>query len=138
MENLNTSNQRVLFAVQGKWKDEIPDTGVYLYVHVRDVAEATVAAFERDEAVNKRFFICGGRFSNKKIVDIIKKNFPEFNDIVSNSTPGGDYPEGGVYGYNNKRSVELLGIKYRGLEESIVDVVKSLKAAGLQSSSAKL
>ena len=43
---------------------------------------------------------------------------------------GGNYPEGGVYSFDNKRSKEVLGIEFRGLEESITDLVKSLKDVG--------
>lgn len=135
LENMNTSNQRILAAAQGKFKDEIPPTGVYLWVDVREVAEAHVAAFEKPDAANKRFFTTAGYFSNKEICQIVKKNFPEFKDLPSDSTPGGDYPEGtsakGIYKYNNKQSLEVLGLKYRTLEESIVDSVKSFQKKGL-------
>ncbi|KAL6706537.1 Glycine-rich RNA-binding protein 2, mitochondrial [Coniothyrium glycines] len=135
LENINTSNQRILSAAQGKFKDEIPASGVHLWVDVRDVAEAHVAAFEKPDAANKRFFTTAGYFSNKEICQIIKKNFPEFKDLPSDSTPGGDYPEGtpdkGLYGYNNKRSIEILGLKYKTLEESITDTVESFKKKGL-------
>jgi nucleoside-diphosphate-sugar epimerase len=135
LESMNTSNQRILNAAQGKFKDEIPASGVHLWVDVRDVAAAHVAAFERPEAANKRFFTTAGYFSNKEICQIIRKNFPEFKDLPSDSTPGGDYPEGtpdkGLYKYDNKRSIEVLGLKYKTLEESIVDCVKSFQKKGV-------
>ena len=56
-------------------------------------------------------------------------------DLPSDSTPGGDYPEGtpdtGIFKYDNTRSIEVLGLKYKSLEESIVDSVKSFQAKGL-------
>lgn len=132
---MNTSNQRILAAAQGKFKDEIPASGVHFWVDVRDVAEAHVAAFEKPDAANKRFFTTAGYFSNKEITQIIRKNFPEFKDLPSDSTPGGDYPEGtptkGLYGYNNKRSIEVLDLKYKTLEQCIIDTVKSFQAKGL-------
>jgi nucleoside-diphosphate-sugar epimerase len=134
LDNLNTSNQRILAAAQGKWKDEIAATGVHLWVDVRDVAEAHVAAAEKEEAANKRFFTLAGHFSNKQIGQIIKKHFPQFKDLPVDSTPGGDYPEGGIknyFSFNNERSVEVLGLRYRTFEESIVDTVKSFQAKGL-------
>lgn len=135
LENLNTSNERIRNAVQGKFKDEIPPSGVHLWVDTRDVAEAHVNAFEKPEAANKRFFVTAGYFSNKEITQIIKKNFPQYKDLPSDSTPGGDYPEGtpdkGLYTYNNKRSIDILGLKYKSLEKSIVDTVKSFQAKGL-------
>jgi len=135
LDNMNTSNQRILSAAQGKFKDEIPPSGVHLWVDVRDVAEAHVAAFEKPDAANKRFFVTAGYFSNKELCQIIKKNFPDFKDLPSDSTPGGDYPEGtpekGLYTYNNKRSIDILGLKYKTFEQSIVDSVKSFQKKGL-------
>jgi nucleoside-diphosphate-sugar epimerase len=104
-------------------------------VDVREVAEAHVAAFEKPDAASKRFFTVAGYFSNREIADIIAKRFPEYKDVPSSSTPGGDYPEGGIekglYKYSNKRSVDILGIKYRSFEDSIVDSVKSFQPKGL-------
>ncbi|KAL5375687.1 hypothetical protein DPSP01_011044 [Paraphaeosphaeria sporulosa] len=134
LENLNTSNQRILAAAQGKWKDEIAATGVHLWVDVRDVAEAHVAAAEKEAAANKRFFTLAGHFSNKEIGQIVKKHFPQFKDLPAESTPGGDYPEGGIknyFSFNNERSVQILGLRYKTFEESIVDTVKSFQAKGL-------
>ncbi|KAF2687460.1 NAD(P)-binding protein [Lentithecium fluviatile CBS 122367] len=135
LDSLNTSNQRIAAAAQGKWKDEIAATGVYLWVDVRNVAEAHVAAFEKPEAANKRFFTVAGYFTNRDIVDIIGKNFPQYKELPSASTPGGDYPKGGIekglYKYNNKRTIDVLGLKYKSLEESIVDAVKSFQPKGL-------
>jgi hypothetical protein len=50
--------------------------------------------------------------------------------LPTEKTPGGDYPDEGVYKYNNKRTIEVLGIKFKSLEESIKDTVKSLQAVG--------
>ncbi|PQE29803.1 hypothetical protein CJF32_00000453 [Rutstroemia sp. NJR-2017a WRK4] len=125
---LNTSNQRVRDLMTGKCKEQIPDTGTFIWVDVRDLALAHVKAIEVPEAAGKRFFITAGYFSNKEICEIIRKNFPELeSQLPGKEVKGGDYPEGGLYKYDNKRTVEVLGIKFRGLEESIVDLVKSLK-----------
>jgi len=131
LDGLNTSNQRIRDIILGKAKDEIPPTGTYIWVDVRDLAEAHVAGIEKEEAANKRFFITAGYFSNKEIAQIVEKNFPQYKDVLPTaSTPGGDYPEEGVYKYNNKRGIEVLGLKYKSLEESIKDTVKSLQAIG--------
>lgn len=124
-----------MWAAQGKFKDEIPHTGIFLWVDVRDVAAAHVAAMEKPDAANKRFFTLAGYFSNREIINIIRKHFPHFEkNLPSGSTPGGDYPEGGtkaLWGFDNKRSIDVLGMKYRSLEECIVDAVKSFQEVGL-------
>lgn len=131
LEAINTSNQRILNFIQGKCKDEIPDTGTYIWVDVRDLALAHVKAMELPEAADKRFFVTAGYFTNKQICDIIRKHFPEYKDkLPTPETKGGDFPEGGVYKYNNSRAMEVLGLKWRTVEESIVDTVKSLQSVG--------
>jgi nucleoside-diphosphate-sugar epimerase len=117
--------------ITGQCKKEIPDTGTFIWVDVRDLALAHVKAIEVPEAADKRFFITAGYFSNKEICEIIRKNFPEYEkDLPSKDVKGGDYPEAGLYKYDNSRTVNVLGIKFRGLEESIVDLVRSLKSVG--------
>ncbi|KAH7370568.1 putative NADPH-dependent methylglyoxal reductase GRP2 [Rhexocercosporidium sp. MPI-PUGE-AT-0058] len=131
LSTLNTSNQRVRNLIIGQNKESIPVTGVYLFTDVRDLALGHVKAMELPEAGGKRFFFTAGYFTNKQICEIIRKNFPEYRDqLPAEGVKGGDFPEGGVYGFDNKRSREVLGIEYRGLEESIVDLVKSLKDVG--------
>jgi nucleoside-diphosphate-sugar epimerase len=131
LDALNTSNQRVRDLITGRSKKEIPDTGTFIWVDVRDAALAHVRAMELPEAADKRFFVTAGYFSNKEIAGIIRKHFPEYWDqLPSPETKGGDYPEAGLYKYDNSRAVETLGLKFRSLEESIVDLVKSLKLVG--------
>jgi len=131
LDALNTSNQRVRNLITGQCKEEIPDTGTFIWVDVRDLALAHVKAIEIPEAADKRFFITAGYFSNKEICEIIRKNFPKYeNELPAKDVKGGDYPEAGLYKYDNSRTINVLGIKFRSLEESIVDLVKSLEAVG--------
>jgi nucleoside-diphosphate-sugar epimerase len=131
LDSLNTSNQRVRNLITGQCKEEIPDTGTYIRVDVRDLALAHVKAMELPDAADKRFFVTAGYFSNKEICEIIRKHFPEYKDeLPKPEIKCGDYPEGGVYKYDNSRVMKVLGLKFRTLEESIVDTVKSLQAIG--------
>lgn len=131
LDGLNTSNQRIRDIMQGKAKDEIPETGTFIWTDVRDLALAHVKAAEIDAAANKRFFVVTGYFSNREIAEVIEKDYPQYKDgLPTKSTPGGNYPEGGVYKINNSRVKEVLGIKFRSFEQSISDTVKSLQAVG--------
>jgi len=131
LDALNTSNQRIRNLITGQCKDEIPDTGTFIWVDVRDLALAHVKAMELSAADGQRFFVTAGYFSNKEISEIIRKHFPEYHDkLPTPETPGGDYPKAGVYKYDNSKAVKVLGLKWRTLEESIVDTVKSLQAVG--------
>ncbi|KAI0136963.1 putative NAD dependent epimerase/dehydratase [Xylariales sp. AK1849] len=129
---INTSNQRFVDLIQGKMKSEIQPTGAHLWVDVRDVALAHIEAFERwPEASGKRFLATAGHFNNRILVEAVRKNFPELEDkLPSGNVKGGDYPEAGVYGYDNSRATKVLGIDWISFEKSCVDTVKSLQAVG--------
>ncbi|KAK7710413.1 Glycine-rich RNA-binding protein 2, mitochondrial [Botryosphaeria dothidea] len=133
LDALNTSNQRIGNFILGKFKDEIPPTGTYIWIDVRDLALGHVKAIELPEADNKRFFFTSGYFSNKELLEIIRKNFPEYKDKLPGSDaigPGVDYPAEGVYKIDNKRTKEVLGIEFTPFEKTVVDTVNSLKAVG--------
>lgn len=114
----------------GAAKERCPPTGNFFFVDVRDIALGHVLAMEKEEAAGKRFFIVASHFSNKEIAEIIGKRFPELKDKLptGEALASGDYPAAGIYNFDNRRSVDVLGLKYRSLEDSIVDTVKSLQA----------
>jgi nucleoside-diphosphate-sugar epimerase len=129
MAALNTSNQRIMDMALGNFKDNMPATGTFIWVDVRDVALAHVLAMEVPEAGGKRFFTTAGHFSNNEIRDIIRKNFPEYaENLPGDDQTAGGYPESGVFKVDNSRTIEILGLKYRSLEESVVETVRSLKS----------
>ena len=114
----------------GKCKDGLTPSGVFFWVDVRDVALAHVKAMEVPAAANKRFFVTAGYYSNKEIAEIVRDSFPELASKVpeGDALKPGDYPTDGLYKYDNSRTVEVLGVKFRSLKESIVDTAKSLQA----------
>ncbi|KAJ6544029.1 hypothetical protein B0H19DRAFT_1267335 [Mycena capillaripes] len=125
---LNTTNQIIYDAIAGRLKDApLPPTVLYTFVDVRDVAAAHVKALDTPEAAGKRFIVAGGYYSNEKIVDIIRKQWPE---MELPRVEGDGMPEGGVYAFDAEPSRSILGIEYRGLEECIEDTVRSLKELG--------
>lgn len=130
LSGLNTSNERIRDLITGASKARCPPTGNYGYVDVRDLALAHVLAIEKPEAGGKRFFTVSSHFSNKEIAEIIGQEFPEFRDRLPSgeALAPGDYPADGVYGFDNSRSREILGLKFRTLKESVVDAVHSLLA----------
>jgi len=131
LNSLNTSNQRIAAIMTGKAKHEIPPTGIFLWVDVRDAALAHVKAAELPEAANKRFFTTAGYFSNEELADIMRDSFPELkNEVPPKGTKGGEFPTDGIYKFDNSRVKHVLGIQFRPLKECIVDTVKSLQAVG--------
>ncbi|KAI8235633.1 hypothetical protein K4K54_005650 [Colletotrichum sp. SAR 10_86] len=125
LDALNTSNQFIRSFILGAAKKEISPTTNPIFADVRDVAFAHVMAMEKEQAGNQRFFITGGYCSNRQIIEIIRKNFPEYKSALpSKCTKGGELPDK-VYKVNNQRSIDILGIKYRSFEECVVDTVRS-------------
>lgn len=129
LDAVNTSNQRIRDAMLGKWKEEVAPTGTFIWTDVRDLAQAHVLAMEKEEAANKRFFITAGYFTNKGILEVVAKGQPDVLTKDTKTKPG-DFPEEGIYGFDNSRSKEVLGLKYRPFDQAIKDTVESLKAVG--------
>lgn len=115
--------------MQGAAKDEIPPTGVWLFVDVREVALAHVKAAEVEAAGGNRFFVVAGKFNNKQLGAVLRKGLPDLADkLPTEKTPGGEFPEGGLYDIDNSKSKEILGLKYRSFDESALDTAKSLQS----------
>ena len=129
LEALNTSNQRIRDLITGAAKSKCPPTGNYLWVDVRDLAEAHVLAMEKEETAGRRFFVTKGNFCNREIVEIIAEEFPEYKwDLpTGEALKPGDYPDGGPTGWDNTESIEVLGAKYRPFKDCIVDTIRSLQ-----------
>lgn len=129
LDKLNTSNLKIRDFIQGKiTEDKLPPTGTFLFTDVRDLALAHVRAIEVDDAGGKRFFITGGHCSNKRIVDAIRKTHPELISKLPKN-PVDDFPDD-VYGFNNSRAKDILGVEFRSLESCIGDTTASLLGLG--------
>jgi nucleoside-diphosphate-sugar epimerase len=130
LDTINTSNERVRNMIQGRTKESgLPPSGVFIWVDVRDCALAHVRALEVPEAGGKRFFTTAGYYDNSEIAEIIKKDFPDLAGQLPADLKS-DRPAD-AYGFDNSRTKELLGIKYRTLRESVDDTVKSMLELGV-------
>ena len=130
---INTSNELFRDILQGKFKQQLPATANTLWVDVRDVAAAHVAAFEKPEAAGQRFFVTSNKFSRQQVADIIVKNFPELKHLLPATREPNDglEPVGSSYTADNSRSKKVLGIQYHTLEECVVDSIKALRTLGI-------
>lgn len=115
--------------VQGASKDSLPPSGTFLWVDVRDVALAHVRAIEVPEAGGNRFFVTNGYFTNKDVADAIREAYPDLESRLPPKDSPSDLPAD-IYGFDNKKSIEILGLKYRPLKETVTDTVRSLLDAG--------
>ncbi|EPS28845.1 Ketoreductase azaE [Penicillium oxalicum] len=129
LDAINTSNQRVRDIVQGRFKERIPPTGMWLFVDVRDVALAHIRAIEVAEAGGKRFLVAAGFFSNKVLVEAVRETHPELESKLPSKDYPNDFPSE-LYEIDTTRSKEVLGMTYRPFKETVADTVKSLQDAG--------
>ncbi|KAL1644939.1 hypothetical protein SLS58_004010 [Diplodia intermedia] len=120
---LNTSSAEIYAFIKGD-KTEPGDAAFPAFADVRDVAEAHLKAYEKEEAAGQRYFITSGTYSNQQVCDVIRKHFPELRNRVPEGTPGA--PLADMWGVDNSKAGRELGIKFRTLEETIVDNVKNL------------
>lgn len=124
--NINTSNKRIVDIIQGNCKEGLPPSlGVYLWADVRDVAMAHVLAAEVSEAGGKRFLIAADSYVvNADIAQVIKDKFAGLAHQLPTVLERESLQD--VYGYDNSRSKEVLGVQYRNLDACVVDTVDSL------------
>ncbi|KAK0112804.1 methylglyoxal reductase (NADPH-dependent) gre2 [Cadophora gregata] len=129
LDSINTSNARFVSLLKGSPSTPCPPTVNYLFIDVRDLALAHVLALENPEAENQRFLVTAGNYSNAEIAQVIGEEYPEYKERmpVGEALKPGERPATGVNGYDNRRSIEILGMKYRPLRESVVGVVESIK-----------
>ncbi|GFF44019.1 putative uncharacterized oxidoreductase C513.07 [Aspergillus udagawae] len=125
---LNTSSMDIyrLISPQSKSSDPVPENVFWLFVDVRDVAEAHLRAYQVAEAGGERFFICKGNFTYQQFVNALRANLPEIKDRVPVGNPSAAEVPSDVYTVDTSKSQRILGLKYRPLEETIVDAARSL------------
>ena len=83
----------------------------------------------RPEAGGQRFYVVGEFFSNARLVRVVREGFPQLGGWLPSGEEeeaAEDFDEEGHWRFENKRSREVLGIRYRGLGESVVDAVESI------------
>lgn len=133
LDAINTSNTIIRNLIQGRITDTLPPSGTFIWVDVRDVAFAHVRAMEVPEAGGKRFFLAAGYFSNKKILDVIRKAYPELEEKLPSKNSEDDFPSQ-IFAIDHSRSEQILGIEYRSFDAAIIDTVKSLREVGASDS----
>lgn len=126
LDNLNTSNHRIRDLVLGHMRNGVqPTAPVFTFVDVRDVALAHVRALSVPEAGGSRFYLVGGFFSNPRVAQIIRKNFPQLEDKLPPFDTKDDFPDD-HWQFDTTKSKKVLGLEYVGLEKSVVDTVQSM------------
>lgn len=128
LARLNSSSADIyrLMSPDVKPSGPVPENHFFSFVDVRDVAEAHLRAYDVPEAGGERFFVCQGNFTYQQFVDALRENLPKIRDHVPIGRPGTGAVPSDVYIVDKSKSQRVLGLKYRELEETIVDAAKSL------------
>ncbi|MCJ1439041.1 hypothetical protein MMC27_008431 [Xylographa pallens] len=104
----------------------------YHFVDVRDVALAHILALTTPAASGQRILLVAGLISPQLVINTIQKHFPQLHSRVMEGEPAQILPRGNApTGWDTSLSTEILGgkdWKSIGLEESVVDTVRSLLA----------
>ncbi|KAH8820719.1 NADPH-dependent methylglyoxal reductase-like protein GRE2 [Xylogone sp. PMI_703] len=133
LRSINTAHVTIVELLTGKYKGkDIPNNPIFQWVDVRDLAKAHEQAIDAPGAVGSRIIFSNGVYSFRQIVEIIRKNFPEYYELLpSENAIGGDFPEEGLYDFSNSKRTEVFGKEMTGLEQCVVDMVKSFKELGI-------
>lgn len=103
---------------------------VVIFCDVRDAALAHVRALEVQgkDVKGKRVFAVAGYFSNERIEKVVRgweEGRGEGGSREGEKEDGGGWERWG-YGFDNSRSREVLGLRYRGLKACVEDTVKAM------------
>lgn len=90
-------------------------TAAVPFADVRDMAEAHVLALEKEKAAGERIFITCGTYVWQDLIDLAVKVAPSRK--VSPGMPELDRSTKGM-GVAYEKSIEILGMKYRSLEDT--------------------
>ncbi|EMG50676.1 GRP2 putative NADPH-dependent methylglyoxal reductase GRP2 [Candida maltosa Xu316] len=120
---LNLSADIVAQVFRLKPDDKIePFAGVF--IDVRDVAKAHLAAFENKEAIGQRLVLINGAFSTDLIADIVKKNFPQAQIPSGDLARSKQIVKEKVGKSDTSRTNKILGFDFISVEKSIIDTAE--------------
>lgn len=76
------------------------------------------------EAGGNRFYMVSGFYSNPRLAEIIRANFPQLADKLPPPAKD-DFPDD-HWQFDCSKSKKVLGIEYIDLEKSVCDTVQSM------------
>lgn len=143
VSQLNASNQIVWGVLSAGRDGEVPPTkapgmlplniqpwpfadGILfiVWIDVEDLAETSLKALTFPETKHERFLVTRGSYDTQEIADIIRRRLPEMHRAPLGE-PGNRlaYTH---YSCDSSKTQRVLGVKFRGLEESIVPLAEQL------------
>ena len=117
----------------GKAAEIPPGSGLNEYVDVRDVANILLWCMEHpDQTDGQRYIASAGLGPPQAIADILRKAYPERENIIPRGFPGRGYRSDFGFPVNNRKchgtkAAEAVGMQYITYDKSIVDTAKFLE-----------
>ncbi|KAM5346460.1 hypothetical protein ACJ41O_009465 [Fusarium nematophilum] len=110
-----------------------PFTPDAAFVDVRDVARLAVFGVDHpDKANGERYLLTSGVVPPQAAADVLRKAFPERQDIIKVGTPGKGYNPGFAFPEEKildaSKAVKATGQDFVAVEKTIIDTVKALKS----------
>ncbi|KAI0696062.1 NAD(P)-binding protein [Cerioporus squamosus] len=127
-ENLNQSMRDWYhLIVEGKIDNETLVNGGAMYVDVRDIAQAHTLALLKPDAGDNRFIISAGPYKWQDFATAAHR----FSDKLPAGVTSYDPSKAThLLQYDNRKAINILGIKYRSIEEITSDSLQDFKARG--------
>ncbi|OAQ66105.1 NAD(P)-binding domain-containing protein [Pochonia chlamydosporia 170] len=126
---VNTSNLMVWSVVSAGKNESIPPTKGPCWVDVRDVADAHVKALLVPEAGGNRYMLCQSVYCNQELADVSRKVTTKYAETIPVGEPG-KRESHTHYGVDASDAEKVLGLKWRGLEDCLGDLVPQLFEIG--------
>ncbi|RGP77502.1 hypothetical protein FLONG3_4421 [Fusarium longipes] len=107
----------------------VPNPG---YVDVRDIARVAVFSVDHPEKTNgERFLLTSGVVPPQAAADILRKTYPDRQEIIKVGKPGEGYYPGYAFPKEKvldaSKTVKLTGQDFYPVEQTIIDTAKSLE-----------
>jgi nucleoside-diphosphate-sugar epimerase len=124
--NAASTPKFILKFYTGEFQDPTFSLGSSSFVSVVDVGLAHVLALQNaKKADGQRYIISQGAYSNQQTVDILRREYPERQNIIAKGEPGNyKFPSVKVDGNKITRD---LGLKYTDFETVLLQTVESVK-----------
>ena len=102
------------------------------WIDVRDVAEAHVAALEKEEAANERILVSAPSVPNQEFIEAAKRAAVSLGiKGVQTGIPNYDPSKAKNFvSFNEAKRDRILGIKITSVDDSVRDTIADFKARG--------
>lgn len=106
------------------------------FIDVRDVADLVLKRVEKDlqghtPGARERYLLVGQQLvSPQRMVDVLRKRFPERRDKIQEGHPGEKYPDM-TWTFDATKARDLLGRDWIGFQKSVEESAQAFLDAGV-------